>query len=485
MLLRLAFFAALLGCARAGTIQGIALEQASGRPLNRTLLRLTPLSKGGQAQTARAGPSGQFSFPFVAPGSYILQATREGFFPLEFGQRLAVGHGRPIEIVADTNFFAEMRLHHKGAVTGRVLDENGVGAAGVTVLAYRARLPIRVSGSAVSDDRGVYRVHGLDPGKYWVRSVAHGFDDGSGWLPTFGPQAMESGSARVQQVTVDNDTADADVRPEPGRLGHLGGAITCNVLGSVRVTMSSETEHRETETVCARAYRFDGVPPGLYEIFATLPDGSATGYTEVLLAGSSDGGNVFLSPPPLVEVVSNVPVTLIGFRRDYSESPKPQEIAGRRVPLAPGHWSLSARVPAGSYVVSIVNESTGRRRMGSALPDPDWFDVFIESGGYGRIVVTVSNQAGQIAGKSAPAAPVFLWPVAEANRRSLGGIRQVLCDADGQFRFEGLPPGDYRLLASFDAVEVDAELIEASRAPVVRVEAMQVATVELAPWVAP
>ena len=28
----------------------------------------------------------------------------------------------------------------------------------------------------MSDDRGVFRIHGLDPGKYWVRSAGHTLD---------------------------------------------------------------------------------------------------------------------------------------------------------------------------------------------------------------------------------------------------------------------------------------------------------------------
>ena len=54
--------------------------------------------------------------------------------------------------------------------------------------------------------------------------------------------------------------------------------------------------------------------------------------------------------------------------------------------------------------------------------------------GSARIQVLVSDQAGRItgtvkaAGASIPASPVFLWPVAEAARRSLGGTHQILAD---------------------------------------------------------
>src|SRR5262249_54708502 len=145
-------------CVQAGTIQGVVLEQVSGRPLARTVVRLDPVQKSGGEKdkelTTRAGRSGQFAFPAVAPGIYLLAAVRDGYFPAAYGQRPPAGHGTPIQVTADSTLFAELRLRHKGAVTGRVLDENGVAAAGVSVLAYRARLPLRSSGNAKSDDRG-------------------------------------------------------------------------------------------------------------------------------------------------------------------------------------------------------------------------------------------------------------------------------------------------------------------------------------------
>lgn len=265
-------------CVQAGTIQGVVLEQASGRPLARVVVRLDPVpNSGGKALTTRAGRSGQFVFPAIAPGIYVLAAVRDGYFPAAYGQRLPIGRGTPLEVTADSELFAELRMRHKGALTGRVLDENGVGRPGVSVLAYRARLPLLSAGSALSDDRGVFRVHGLDPGKYWVRSAAHTLDDGSGWLPTFGPQSREVRDARVHPVTVDADSTDADVSPDPGTLFHLGGLIACDTSGPVIVTLSSETGRRRTQTACpVGGYKFEGLAPAVYEVLAKLPDGSAS-----------------------------------------------------------------------------------------------------------------------------------------------------------------------------------------------------------------
>jgi hypothetical protein len=106
----------------------------------------------------------------------------------------------------------------------------------------------------------------------------------------------------------------------------------------------------------------------------------------------------------------------------------------------------------------------------------------------GRGAIRAGQWAGTVAGadsKLVPGAPVFLWPVTEAARRSLGGAKLVLADASGYYQFGGLPPGDYRVLASFDLSEVDEDILDAARAPVTRLDAGQRMTADLPLWIAP
>jgi hypothetical protein len=489
---------------QAGSVHGVALEHASGRPLARTVVRLEPVGRSGAVLTTRAGRTGYFSFPSVVAGLYLVVAEREGFFPAAYGQRVPAGRGTPVSVGTDSNFYAELRMRRRGAITGRVLDENGVGRPGTTVFAYRARLPLRSVGSGVSDDRGVYRIHGLAPGKYWVRAAAQTLDDGSGWLPTYGPQGREIREARVHRVSVDADTADADVSPEAGALFRVGGKINCGESrGVVLVVLSSETGRRSTETACNFEYSFDGLAPGYYEIYARLRDeAAATGFTEIFLGGNQQGVNILLQPLPEVRLEVrragdrgtssplDVPVVLIGRRQDLSESEAAREMRGPRMRLAPGHWEFRAAAPDGYYVVSIENpygRARRRRQAGAA----DWYEVFIEPSSVAVLRVALSEGSGEIEGEvrrngtAVAGVPVYLWPVEEAARRSLGGAWQVLAGTDGRFRFGSLPPGEYRVLASFDVSEVDEETVELSQARNVRAEASQKTGVVLEVWEAP
>lgn len=76
---------------------------------------------------------------------------------------------------------------------------------------------------------------------------------------------------------------------------------------------------------------------------------------------------------------------------------------------------------------------------------------------------------------------MFLWPVAEPARRSLGGSLQSIADTDGSIHFDNLPPGDYRILASFDLNDIDDEIAELSNAPAVQCKARQSTTIDLPP----
>ena len=415
-----------------------------------------------------------------------------------------------ILVTPDSTLFAELRMVRKGAISGRVLDENGVGISGVPVIAYRARLPLRQAGHAESDDRGVYRIHGLDPGKYWIRSGAYTLDDGTGLLPTFGPQARDVRNARVHDVRVDSETQYADVEPEIGVLFSLSGKVTCapepparsdgGPAPLVQLTVSSETGRRTTQVVCNGRYRFEGLAPGRYEVFGKLGDGALSGFVELSLDKNSDLGSVEVTPSPEVQFnvrragqgEARVPVTLTGRRDDLSEVEEPRAIKMPRATLPAGHWNFQGSAGPGQYIESIGPPLTPQQvRLAAEQLPSDSFRVLITNRAGMVVPVVVAEPAGVIAGSvvregnAVPGAPVFLWPVQDDTQRQLGGTRQILSDTGGKFRFDGLPPGDYRLVASFDVSGIDEEVLLQTNAPTVHAAVSETATKDLGLWIAP
>lgn len=500
------FAVCCLACAftaRAGVVKGVVIEHVSGYPLASTSVRLQPVPDANgntlSPLSTRAERNGQFVFSSVPAGLYLLVATREFFFPAAYGQRRPTGQGTPIQVTADSLLFTELHMHRMGAITGRVLDENNAGMPRVPVLAYPARLPLRIAAQAESDDRGVYRIHGLDPGKYWIRTAAHILDDGFQILPTFGTESREAHESRVQAVNVDEETAYADIRPQFGRLLHVGGKIACDSLEAVTVRLSSDSGVRTAAGACAGQYSFDGVAPGLYEVYAVTARGTSAGFIELSLDRDTESASIQLTALPRVEFITrrpnssvreNIPVKVRGRRQDLSEADAERDIDTPRAALAPGRWELKAHAGPGQYIESIADQSYGARRA-KIDPHPDWFDVFFEARSFGQVWITVSDQAGQMSGgvsaggSPVPGIPVFLWPAGESTRRSLGGPRQVVSNTGGRFEFRDLPPGDYRLLATFDVSEIDEETLDAARAATVHIDPSQTATTDLSMWIAP
>ena len=129
--------------AEAGVVRGVVSEHISGLPLARTTFDCSRFRRPGvetRPRAMRVESTGKFVFLNVPDGLYLLIATRDPYFPAAYGQRRPEGHGTPIEVTKDSDLFAELRMYRKGAVTGRVLDENGIGMQDAPVIAYsRAR----------------------------------------------------------------------------------------------------------------------------------------------------------------------------------------------------------------------------------------------------------------------------------------------------------------------------------------------------------
>lgn len=487
-----------------GVVQGTVQEFASGYSLSRTSVRLVPVPRADninlKQMQMRTGPAGQFVFFSVPDGYYFLIATRNGYFPGAYGQRRPNGQGTPILVTKDSDLFTQLRMHRKGAITGRVLDENGVGIEGVPVVAYRAHLPLRVVAQGTSDDRGVYRIHGLDTGKYWVRTTAHTLEDGSGMLPTFGPQSREVREARAHDVRLDEDTPDADVHPEFGSLFQLGGELQCFSGETIKVTLTSETLQRTTQGHCGGTYHFVSLSPAVYEVTAEFLNGQESGYIELFVDKTNLSAAVKLQPPPTVEFdihragstsPVDFPVTVTGRRQDLYDAGAEQQLTTPRATMLAGHWELSAQAGADKYIESISNFQGQLRRELPVEKSVEWFDIFLDMRSMARVRITVADKAAQIGGsvmkegKPVPGAPVFLWPLAESAKRSLKGYRMTIADTDGNYRFEGLPQGDYRMLATYDFTEIDEAALDEGLAVSIHAEASQRATADLPLWVSP
>ena len=176
---------------RGAVIRGIVTEALTGSPLARAVVQIQPIGgTPGSSNTVRTGDRGSFEFGGLAAGAWIVKASRPGYLPVENGQRRWNSSGFPLIVTVDDAPFINFRLQRTAAINGTVRDENEVGLRDFDVVAYRATQPPQIAARGKSDDRGVFRISGLEPGIYTVRSAAHSEEE-LNFIPTFAPATVQ------------------------------------------------------------------------------------------------------------------------------------------------------------------------------------------------------------------------------------------------------------------------------------------------------
>jgi len=471
--------AALCCCgAHAAVIRGVVLDRSTGRPLARSLVTLRPVEGvGGTPQSARANRGGQFTFT-VSAGMYLLRATRDGFAPFQYGQNDWKSTGKPMSMEQDGSLYLDIRLRRYAAISGTVLDENEIGIPDQKVIAYPARRPLQVAASAITDDRGIYRIHGLEPGTYYVRAAARQLEDGSGLLPTFHKETMVVEESMTVDVDLDQQADDIDIHPLPGKLFRVRGKVIAQPPGPVTVSLISDVGRVQTTT--SGTFVFEQVAPGNYQLIAEADDpysrGKLGAFQEIALENDKEvqvplnswRETEFRMQDEKGNRLDPGTAKITARRKDPDGGGHPEvlKLENGRAALGPGRWEMSVVPPAGYYPVEIT---------GAGLPDSQsgradgWNEVVLR--GFDAITIKLSSRPASIHGMvsgtghdPAPGAPVYLEAFDKDTGKRLAELRTTRSDLRGQYHFNGLAPGLYRILGTFEYEKPDSDAMEAAGA---------------------
>jgi hypothetical protein len=156
---------------------GRVVDAGSGRPLPGAIVTL--LGAGPASPRAITNGSGQFVFRRLPKGRFTLLATRPGYVDSAYGRRRPGGSTSSIQL-DDGQRVGDLviAMWRRAAVSGTVMDEAGEPLIGLTVRLFERRFTgghrrFLPSGTATTDDRGMYRFSTLAPGDYIVAFVAH------------------------------------------------------------------------------------------------------------------------------------------------------------------------------------------------------------------------------------------------------------------------------------------------------------------------
>ena len=124
----------------------------------------------------RTKADGRFSFTKLPPGTYRLLAARAGgaYHPAEYGQHHPRGRGYNFQLGEGGSMRdVKLEMAATGSISGKIRAADGSPAARVQVMALEAsyqsgRRLLGLLQSAITDDRGEYRLFYLPPGRYFV-----------------------------------------------------------------------------------------------------------------------------------------------------------------------------------------------------------------------------------------------------------------------------------------------------------------------------
>ena len=305
------------------------------------------------------------------------------------------------------------------------------------------------------------------------------------------------------EVFADEEAHNIDLRPQQGKLFRISGMVAGLDLDryhDVVVTLASEMIR---EVKHGDRFQFSGLAPGEYELYAEAhedPPGSgvAGGYARFSLTKDIDG--YLLSARDARETLftflpdrgaGKPPGQLYARRKDLAGvgPVKAVEVAHNAALFAPGGWDLLFLPNPGNYVSSFSGPSFdapgSRGRLGrSQRAQPEgWNSVLLQ--GFSSVRYQLNGGGGTVTGivkqggEPVLGAPVFLEAWDSLNRTRLVELVPSRADLQGVYRFQGLPPGTYRILSSFEYGNPDMAAFDLATATVIQVDAHGTVTRDL------
>lgn len=168
-------------------ITGRVLDTATGPPMK--LARVMASAPDIGQRGAQTDETGMFDFTGLPAGRYTVTVSKSGYIGLSYGQRRPLQPGTPIQLGEGQHLKGiEFSMPRGSVIAGYVYDEIGDPMPGIMVRLMRFQYAQGVrqlvpAGGGQTDDRGAYRVWGLNPGEYYVSAVAPIFNMGGRGIP--------------------------------------------------------------------------------------------------------------------------------------------------------------------------------------------------------------------------------------------------------------------------------------------------------------
>ena len=520
---------ALILLAAAGVVRGSAQTRDSiagrvvgddGLPVVNARVQVSAVRGEGPQRVslqALSDDEGNFRIAGLRPGDYAISANAEAYLPGWFAGAGLPGDNR----LAHPGDFINLTLRKGAVITGKVTDAKGQPVVAVFVGAMPVRnqndqpVPprgIRVEREAQTDDRGVYRIYGLQSGSYLV--VANGrlqFYPTSAYssdAPTYYPSATREEAAAVS-VRSGQEVSEIDIRYKGERGYSIRGTVTgASQPGdhpSVTLTRTNGADMRYggiREEDGAFRFVFNGIPDGDYELVAdrqssptsesvvserrivSVAGDDVTGVELRLNPTASIAGHVVITKPPNEEQPRCWPVPASAVAqasidayltrdgkvaRQARQSARTDSRGNFEVRnLEPGRYHFQVQISYPYLYLSAIS-------LPAATPQQKPVDVgegvVVKPGDrLSELTATVTNGAASMSGKvlapdgtTLPAGlRVYLIPAEREQANNLLRFAESLVRTDGTFLVNRIAPGRYLVVTDTpperESLEPNSEL---------------------------
>jgi protocatechuate 3,4-dioxygenase beta subunit len=482
-------------------VAGAVLDRSSGSALWKALVTLSTDEENPLDAQAITDGAGRFTFANVPPGRYHLRADCKGYLHAWYGAETANHPPRSFTVRAnERRDDLVLRLEALGAVSGVVADPDGDPLPGVGVSLWmqsfwRRKPRFFERASAVSDDRGVYRISSVVASRYIIMANGVGHqafrmqpEAVAGEQPPaqarfgvqFYPGTDRMSAASVIAVEPAREVRGMDFRMSPNPTSTLRGTVIppIELPGDTRIDVAivqqdlpDENQAKFAFSVPGPNYSFEqyGVVPGEYILMTHLSFGERQyrGVQHVEISGGADR-EVTLKLEPGIDLAGSLRIEgeAAARQREYrvelshGESISPNEPRPTAIVRADGTFVIKSVVP-GVWDIGVNPIPPGGYIKSMHLGDQDVLteDMIIGGRTAAPLRIVVSTRGGVLEGgvkrsEEAARAMVLLAPDGKLSH-VLSFYGTSVTDEGGHFKMEGLTPGAYKLYA-FEAMAYGA-----------------------------